>query len=252
MFFQRMYNIRDPEVKILLSFSVIFILSLSLSLIPEILPISNFQIGEMIFPVFQTIQLLIVLPLVILITYFLFIRKNHITWKNLGFSTGEKSLRFTLLLGILGGLIIGFYDYFTMNHFILGNNQILPNFFEKCIAAPVWEEFFFRVITLTLFEVIFITLTVKTIFNLPKFKNKFTESDKRWITLEFYVIIIGLNAYFFTTAHATFSLNIFFFGVIACIVFLKSKSIIAPIITHVMSNFVTGGFLFLILHILFR
>ncbi|MBE3093750.1 MAG: CPBP family intramembrane metalloprotease [Actinobacteria bacterium] len=206
----------------------------------------------MIFPVFQTIQLLIVLPLVILIMYFLFIRNNYITWKNLGFSTGEKSLRFTLLLGILGGLIIGFYDYFTMNYFILENNQILPNFFEKCIAAPLWEEFFFRVITLTLFEVIFITLLVKNLLNLPKLNIKFTESNKKWIIFEFYVLIVGLNAYFFTTAHGTFTLNIFFFGVVACTVYLKSKSIIAPIISHFISNFVTGGFLFLVLHILFR
>lgn len=133
MFFQRMYNIRDPEVKILLSFLVIFILTYCLSLTTEILPFSNFQIGDMIFPVFQTIQLIIVLPLVILIVYFLFIRNGYISWKNLGFSTGEKSLRFTLLLGIFGGLIIGVYDYFSTNYFILVNNQIIPNFLKNVL-----------------------------------------------------------------------------------------------------------------------
>jgi membrane protease YdiL (CAAX protease family) len=247
-----MYTIRDTQIKIILSFSVIFILLMSLSLIKEIVSISNFQIGDMTFPAFQTIQLLVVFPFVILITYFLFIRNKFISWKNLGFSMGKKGLRFTLLLGIIGGMVIGFFDYFFTRHFILESNQILPNFFEKCIAAPVWEEFFFRVIILTLFEVIFISLLVKTILNLPRLKTKFSESDKKWIVLEFYVLIIGLNAYFFTTAHVTFTLNIFFFGVIACIVYLKSRSIIAPIITHIVSNFVTGGFLFLVLHIFFR
>jgi len=244
-----MYTIRDVQVKNLLSFSLIFIIFYCFILIAAIIPISSFQIENNTFPAFQTIQLLIVLPLVILITYFLFIRHNYITWKNLGFSTGEKGLRFTLLLGIIGGLIIGFYNYFTMDYFILENNQILPNFFEKCIAAPLWEEFFFRVIILTLFELIFIKLLANTLFNLPKLQTKFTDSNKKWITLELYTFIIVLNSYFFTTSHDNFTLNIFFFGVIACIVYLKSKSIIAPIITHIMGNFVTGGFLFLILHI---
>ena len=243
-----MYNIRDPEFKIFISLLVIFVLAYILSLITEIMPFSNFDIGGMIFPVFQSIQLFIVFPLTLLITYFLFIRTNYISWKNLGFSTGEKGLKFTLLLGIVGGLIIGIFNYFTTNYFILENNQILPNFFEKCVAAPLWEEFFFRVITLTLFVTIIIIFLVKQLFNLPKLKDRFTETDKKWITIEFYVLIIGLNAYFFTVAHSTFALNIFIFGVTACIVFLKSKSIIAPIITHLIGNFVTGGFLFLILH----
>ena len=37
-------------------------------------------------------------------------------------------------------------------------------------------------------------------------------------------------------------------GMIAGAVYLKTRSIIAPIIVHALSNFVTGGFLILILH----
>ena len=42
--------------------------------------------------------------------------------------------------------------------------------------------------------------------------------------------------------------NILLGGMIRGVVYLKTRSIIAPIIVHSMSNFVSGGFLFLVLH----
>lgn len=240
-------QLRKNPLGFLISIVIIMTIFLILSVIFDLIVPNTFQIGDMIFPAFQSIQLIIVFPLGLFLIYMVFIRTKYLSWKDLGFTKGKTKLRFTVLLGIIGGFFIGIYDYFNMNYFLLESNRILPNFFEKCISAPIWEEFFFRVLVLSMLEMIFLFF-ITIIFDHSKFKEKFTESNKKWITYEIYFLIIFLNALIFTLSHENFTLNIFFSGVIATIVYLKSRSIISPIIVHTMSNFVTGGFLFLILH----
>jgi len=80
-------------------------------------------------------------------------------------------------------------------------------------------------------------------------KDKFSESNKKFIIVEMYALVIVLNATIFVFGHGILSsIWILSSGIIMAIVYLKTRSIIAPIIVHSMSNFVTGGFLFLVLH----
>ena len=62
-------------------------------------------------------------------------------------------------------------------------------------------------------------------------------------------MIIFIGAMWFVWWHSIWQSGIILFaGILTGIVYLRTRSIIAPIIVHSMSNFVTGGFLFLIMH----
>ncbi len=243
-------KIRNNPNRVIIAICWIFLLHYILITLfqIQILPSFSISLGNIILPPFQTTQILLVFPLIILTSYILFIRNNIISWKDLGFYKGKNGLLSTVSLGLSGGLIIGIFNYFTISYFILRKN-VLPNFIEKCIFAPIWEEFFYRVLLLTILEFSFLTFLKIKIFDNPKYKEKFDESKKRVIIIEIYVLIIILNATFFVYGHGVISsLWIFLGGIIMAIVYLKTKSIITPIIVHSMSNFVTGGFLFLIIN----
>jgi hypothetical protein len=182
------------------------------------------------------------------ISYILFIRKGDIKWEDLGFNKGKKGLLNTISLGILGGLAIGVYNYLLMDYFLL-QNQVVANFIEKCLFAPVWEEFFNRVLFLVIIEVAVIITIKKYYFENPKYKDKITERSRKFDLFGFYLLILFIGGIWFVWWHGIWqSGNILFAGMIAGAVYLKTRSIIAPIIVHSMSNFVTGGFLIIIIH----
>jgi membrane protease YdiL (CAAX protease family) len=243
-------RMRKNQNKVILALCLILLLHYSLVTLFQfnILPSFPVTIGNLTLPAFQTTQVLLVLPIIILITYILFIRTNIIRWRNIGFYRGTNGLLFTIFLGLVGGLIQGTFDFFTINHFLL-QSDILSNFIEKCIFAPLWEEFLYRVLVLTILEFAIINFFKTRYFDSPKYKDQFTESKKKWTIFELYILIIVLNAMMFVFLHGVFSSPwIFISGIIMATVYIKTRSIIAPIIVHSISNFVTGGFLFLLLH----
>ncbi|EMR74718.1 CAAX protease self-immunity [Thermoplasmatales archaeon SCGC AB-540-F20] len=246
MFERLQSNPYKSKVAIIYIFLFYYILVLLFQI--EIIPSIPIQKGDMAFPAFQTTQFLIVFPLVLIIIYLTFIRNDIIKWHELGFNKGKDSLKYTISLGLLGGLIIATFNYLTIEPFYLEDN-IVPLFFEKCVFAPIWEEFYFRVLLVTFLEFASILLINKYYFDNPKYKGQYTESKKKWLIREIYVLIICVNAIMFIFGHGLYhSTWIFTSGVIMATVYLKTRSIIAPIIVHSMHNFVTGGFLFLIIN----
>lgn len=227
-------------------FLIYFILILLF--ISNLLPSFSLTIENIVLPAFQTTQFLFVFLPILLITYVLFVRKENIRWQDLGFNKGKNGLLSTISLGLLGGLVIGIFNYLTIEHFIL-QEQITANFIEKCLFAPIWEEFFNRVLFLTITEFAIIGLANKYYFENPKYKDKITDSSKRTVLFELYSLIILIGAFWFLLWHSIWQGRIILLvGIIAGIVYLRTRSIISPIIVHSMSNFVTGGFLFLIIH----
>ena len=236
--------------KFIKSIVVIFLIYFIIHLLFKyrILPSFLLTIGDISLPPFQTTQILFVFPLMLFISYILFIRKGIIRWQDLGFNKGNNGLLYTISLGLLGGLAIGLYNYFLMDYFIL-QNQVAANFIEKCLFAPIWEEFFNRVLFLIIIEAAILTLANKYYFENPKYKDKISEKSRKYDLFGFYLLVLLIGGMWFVWWHNIgFSSNILFAGMIAGAVYLKTRSIIAPIIVHSLSNFVTGGFLILIIH----
>jgi len=205
-----------------------------------------FRIGSIELPVFQTTQALIVFPIIILVSYLIFIRKDVFTWADIGFSKGKEGIWKTIQLGFVGGVIVALFNFFTIEHFIL-EEKIVYNFVEKCIFAPIWEEFIVRVILLTITE--FFIVTVIKFYFVDNPRYNISDKSKKWITIELYLLLVVLNAFTFVLFHGvTSSIWIFLSGAVMAIVYLKTRSLIAPVIVHSMHNLVTGGFLFLIIH----
>ena len=230
---------------IIVIFLIYFILNLFFKF--QFLPSFSLTIGDVELPPFQTTQFLLIFPLILLMSYVLFIRKGTIRWQDLGFNKGKKGLSNTIFLGLLGGLAMGIFNYLVIDHFIL-KEHVTANFVEKCIFAPIWEEFFHRVLFLTIIELAIIGITTKYYFENPKYKEKASDFSKKFDLFGFYALIIFIGAIWFVWWHSVWQSGIILLaGIIAGIVYLKTRSIIAPIIVHSMSNFVTGGFLFLII-----
>jgi hypothetical protein len=232
------------------SIIIIFLIYFMLNLLFKyrILPSFSLTFGNITLPAFQTTQMLFVFPLMLFISYILFIRRGTLRWQDLGFNKGKNGLLFTIYLGVIGGLVIGVYNYLLMDHFIL-QNQVAANFIEKCLFAPIWEEFFNRVLLLVIIEAAVIITANKFYFENPKYKDKISERSKKFDLFWFYFLILFIGGIWFVWWHNIWqSGNILFVGIIAGAVYLKTRSIIAPIIVHSMSNFVTGGFLFLIIN----
>ena len=205
--------------------------------------INTFSIFGLNFPAFQTAQISIGFPVIIIITYFLFIKQDIFKWKDIGFSKGKNGLLSTLSYALGGGLFLVVFNYFTIDYFLLRKN-ILTNFLEKCVFAPIWEEFLFRALLLTLLELTFLRYLTVKVFEKPGYN----EIKKRNTILKTYIFIILVNALLFVYFHGVISSTwILLGGIVMGIVYLRTKSIIAPIIVHSMGNFVTGGFLFLII-----
>jgi len=235
-------NIRTNPNRKLLVISIIFLLFWTLS-IPTwlgLVPLEFLVVNGTRLPTFQLVQVLVVFPIVLIVTYLYFIKHKLISWQELGFNLGRNGLFQTVSLGLLGGVIQGAIIFFTSNHFLL-KNQVWLNFIEKCITAPIWEEFLYRVLLFTMVE-LSLLLYLKRIENKPNYKWEFR--------LEYFNIIF-LTAIFFSLAHGGLSIYLVSFGVIANLLFIKTRSIIAPSITHFISNFVSGGFQYLILDALF-
>jgi hypothetical protein len=238
--------------KFINSITAIFLIYFCLFLLFSslIIPSFSFAIGNIMLPSFQTTQILFVFPLILVISYVIFIRKGMIRWQDLGLNTGKKGLSSTIALGLLGGMVMIFYNYLVTSHFIL-QQQIVANFLEKCCFAPIWEEFFNRVLFLTLIEIAIIGLVTKYYFENPKYKDKISESTRRYDLFGFYSLIIFIGALWFVWWHGIWeSGTILLGGIVMGIVYLRTRSIIAPMIVHSMSNFVTGGFLFLLIQYL--
>jgi hypothetical protein len=236
--------------KFINSIVIIFLIYFSIYLLfnLRILPSFSLTIYNITLPSFQTTQILFVFPLILFISYILFIRKGIIKWQDLGFNRGKNGLLNTIFLGLLGGLAIGVYNYLLMDYFIL-QNQVAANFIEKCLFAPIWEEFFNRVLFLVIIETAIIITVNKYYFENPKYKDKISEKSRKFDLFGFYLLILFIGGIWFVWWHGIWqSGNILFAGMIAGAVYLKTRSIIAPIIVHSLSNFVTGGFLILIIH----
>ncbi len=233
---------RTTALIFLIYFIIVFLFKFT------ILPSVSITIGDVVLPAYQTTQVLFVLPVILIISYFLFIRIGIIKWQNLGFNKGKNGLLSTVSLGLFGGLIQGTYSYFLINYFIL-QEDVIENFVEKCIFAPIWEEFFFRVLFLTIIEFVVIGLSARYILENPKYKNQITEFSKKVDIFAFYLLVLFINSMVFVWWHNVVQSPIIFMaGMITGIVYLRTRSIIAPIIVHSMSNFVTGGFLFLVVY----
>lgn len=172
-------RLRENPNKAIISICWIFILYYALITLFQlkILPSFSINVQDLTFPAFQTTQILLVFPLILLISYVAFIRTDIISWKDIGFNKGKNGLLFTIFIGISGGFFLGLFNFFTIDYFIL-RTDVISNFFEKCLFAPIWEEFYYRVLLLTILEFLFITFVKKKVFDNPIYRDKFSESKK--------------------------------------------------------------------------
>lgn len=233
-------NIRANPNRKLLVVSILFLTywlpSAMLSF--GIIPIKFLTIDGLKLPSYQMTQFFVFFPIILIVCYYFFVRQKLITWPELGFNLGNRGLLNTIGYGVAGGLIQGAFIFFTSTHFLL-ENQILLNFFEKCISAPIWEEFLFRVLLFGMIEG-FMILRLKRFEQYPQF-YKFNK-------LVWYINIIGILSIMFSLMHGEISGYIVSFAIIATVVYIKTRSIIAPALAHLLSNFVSGGFLYLLLN----
>lgn len=206
----------------------------------NLIPLGFITINHVKLPTFQMWEFFIVFPFVLIITYLTFVRKSLLSWSEIGFNKGKNGLFNTISYGLIGGIIQGAFIHFTTDHSLL-KERIAINFFEKCISAPIWEEFLFRVLMFSMIEMLVI-LFIKRFKTTPR-SEAFTK------IIWYFSVIMTLSA-IFTLMHGGFSWYIFTFAIIATLVYYKTRSIIAPAITHFISNFVSEGFLYLILSFL--
>ena len=236
-------NIRANPNRKLLVISILFLVywlpSIMLSF--GIIPIRFLTIDGLKLPTYQMMQFFVLFPIILLVCYYYFVRQKLINWSELGFNLGKKGLLNTIGYGLIGGVIQGAFIFFTSKHFLL-KNQILLNFFEKCISAPIWEEFLFRVLLFGMIEG-FMILRLKRIEQYPQF-YKFNK-------LVWYINIVGILSIMFSLMHGEISGYIVSFAIIATVVYIKTRSILAPALAHSLSNFVSGGFLYLFLNSFF-
>lgn len=233
-------DLKSHPNRLLVIISIIFLVFWVLSIPVKLgfVPLEFFNLGDTKLPTYQLIQFLIVFPIVLIITYFLFIRKELLSWKELGFNLGKKGLFNTVSYGVVGGLVQGTFIFYTTNHFLL-KNQVALNLFEKCISAPIWEEFLYRVLLFTMIEMAML-LYIK--------RYERNSRCPKIVKLVWYFNIIVILSAVFSWVHGFFSPWIVTFAIIATLVYIKTRSIIAPSIAHSISNFVSGGFLYLILN----
>jgi len=232
----------NPNRKLLVISIILFVyLIISLPIELGLVPLEFLIVNGTRLPTFQIVQLLLVFPIVLIVTYLFFIKHKLISWQELGFNLGRNGLFQTVSLGLIGGIIQGTILFFTSNQFLL-KNQVWLNFIEKCITAPIWEEFLYRVLLFTMVE-LSLLLYLKRIENKT---NYYAFTKYTW-----YFSIIFLAAIVFSLVHGGLSIYLVSFGVIANLLFIKTRSIITPSITHFISNFVAGGFLYLILDSIF-
>jgi len=228
----------NPNRKLLV-FCILFLIYglITIPLKLSFIPLGFIAIGDMKLPTFQLVQIFVVFPLVLMIAYYFFIRNKLINWKDLGFNFGNKGILNMVTYGGIGGVIQGAFIFFTTDHFIL-KNQIVLNFLEKCISAPIWEEFLFRILLFGMIEMLML-LRLKR-FDKHPLLYKYNK-------IMWYIIIIGILAIMFSLIHGEISGYIVSFAIIATLIYMKTRSIIASIVAHSLSNFVAGGFLYLIL-----
>jgi membrane protease YdiL (CAAX protease family) len=220
-------------------FLVYWLLYIVLSL--GFIPIEFISLTGLKLPTYQMMQFFVLFPIVLIIAYLFYIRKKLISWSELGFNLGNNGVLNTVGYGLLGGIVQGALIFFTSNHFIL-KNRIWLNFFEKCISAPIWEEFLFRVLMFGMIE-------MGILLYMKRYRS--IELAYKYNKIVWYFNIVGLSAIMFSLMHGEISGYIVSFGIIATLVYIKTRSIIAPALAHLLSNFVSGGFLYLILDSLF-
>jgi len=206
----------------------------------NLIPLEFITISHIKLPTFQMWEFFIVFPFVLMVTYLAFVRKSLLSWSEIGFNKGKKGLFNTISYGLIGGVIQGAFIHFTTDHSLL-KGRIAINFFEKCISAPIWEEFLFRVLMFSMFEM-FVMLFIK--------RSKTAHRSEALNKIIWYFNIILILSLIFALMHRSFSWYIFTFSIIATLVYYKTRSIIAPAIAHFVSNFVSGGFLYLVLSFL--
>lgn len=235
--------IHPYEKRKLLVFSFLFAIYSILTLLLKIglIPLGFINIDGIRLPTYQMVQFFVLFPFILLLTYLFFIRKKLIKWSELGFNQGNDGLLITLFYGLLGGTIQGTFVFFNSNHFLL-KNQIFLNFFEKCISAPLWEEFLFRVLMFSMIELLML-LYLKRFSEYPKLNSV--------LKIGYYFGIIMILSAVFSYMHGELSIFIVSFAAIATLIYMKTRSIIAPIIAHSLTNFVAGGFFYLLLNLLF-
>ncbi len=129
-------NLKNDPLKVPRTIALIFLIYFIIVFLFKftILPSVSITIGDVVLPAYQTTQVLFVLPLILIISYLLFIKTGIIKWQNIGFNKGKYGLLVTISLGLFGGLIQGTYSYFLINYFIL-QEDVIENFVEKCIFA---------------------------------------------------------------------------------------------------------------------
>ncbi|HEC93461.1 MAG TPA: CPBP family intramembrane metalloprotease [Candidatus Atribacteria bacterium] len=206
----------------------------------NLIPLEFITISHIKLPTFQMWEFFIVFPFVLMVTYLAFVRKSLLSWSEIGFNKGKKGIFNTISYGLMGGVIQGVFIHFTTDHSLL-KGRIAINFFEKCISAPIWEEFLFRVLMFSMFEM-FMMLFIK--------RSKMTPRSEMVTKIIWYFNIVMILSVIFALMHSGFSRWIFTFAIMAHLVYYRTRSIVAPAITHFISNFVSGGFLYLVLSFL--
>ena len=133
-----MFGELSTDKKFVQSIVIIFILFFTITNLFKyrILPSFHLTIGSIELSAYQTTIALFVFPLILVFTYIFFVRKGDIKFQQLGFNTGRKGLLNTLSWGLLGGLLIMIYNSLA-TQFVIQQN-VIPNFIEKCIFAPIW------------------------------------------------------------------------------------------------------------------
>lgn len=199
----------------------LFILSLTLFLSGIVIV---FKYNLITSPIdFKELMFLIVVIIFIPITLVL-IKKNLLDKLLIGFSFGKSKL-LTIVLGVIGGFIPFLISIFLFptNSESISNTEI----FRSIFLSPIWEEYLFRALIFSLF---FLFL-VEILSNISKTeKHKVLVKNVNLISAIFFTVAI------FTVIHNDYSWSILFSSISFTLIFYLSKSIVSPIIAHIISN----------------
>ena len=91
---------------------------------------------------YRETMLLITLLLFFPLSYF-FIKKGLLERKVIGFTLGNSPL-FTIIFGIIAGVLPYLICTLLLKYPYVGETKSLYDILMSVVAAPVWEEFYFR------------------------------------------------------------------------------------------------------------
>jgi membrane protease YdiL (CAAX protease family) len=203
-----------PNIKSFAFFSIIFFSFTIIFLIFNYLISSPIGYTEIMF-----------LISILFYIFIIFLNKpNFLDKKLIGLFYG-KSLYKTIVLGILFGIIP--FIISTIFFPIIKDTTNLYSFFTTVFLSPIWEEFYFRALLFTFFNIIFITFI------------NFLPYSKKGYKINYYLFIslsILITSTIFTNFHTNLPAGVLIGSIFFTFIFFYTKSILCCTISHSIFN----------------